>query len=65
MGYCLRAIWLDKPSWIQQQLAKGCRHPHRSHSYPQGERPGSLGYKQALGILLWGNLQGVLESLQS
>lgn len=26
MGYCLRAIWLDKPSWIQLQLAKGCRH---------------------------------------
>ena len=35
-GYCLRAIWLDKPSWIQLQLAKGCRHPHRFSLLPPG-----------------------------
>lgn len=38
MGYCLRAIWLDKPSWIQQQLAKGCRHPHRFPLLPSGRK---------------------------
>lgn len=44
---------------------KGVQAPHRSSLNPQGEGSGSLGHKQALGILLWGNLQGDLEPLQS
>lgn len=38
LGYCLRATLLDKPSWIQLGLAKGCRHPQRFSLLPSGRR---------------------------
>lgn len=36
LGFCLKAILLDQPGWIQLPLAEGYGHPHRFAPLPSG-----------------------------